>query len=59
MLHHPTYGKLKRLKLFGTARAFAEDSALDPVHLGFEERLGLLVKHEMSEHDGMALALRL
>ena len=59
MLNHPTYDKLTRLKLFGMARAFAEQSALDLEHLGFEERLGLLVEHEVSERDGKALTLRL
>ena len=59
MLNHPTYDKLTRLKLFGMARAFAEQRALDLDHLGFEERLGLLVEHEVSERDGKALALRL
>lgn len=59
MLNHPTYDKLTRLKLFGMARAFAEQSALDLDHLGFEERLGLLVEHEVSERDRKALALRL
>lgn len=52
MLNHPTYDKLTRLKLFGMARAFAEQSALDPEHLGFVERLGLLVDHETTERDG-------
>jgi DNA replication protein DnaC len=59
MLHHPTHDKLTRLKLFGMARAFAEQSALNLDHLGFEERLGLLVDHEVTERDGKALALRL
>ena len=59
MLHHPTYDKLTRLKLFGMARAFAGQSALDLDHLGFDERLGLLVDHEETERDGKALALRL
>lgn len=59
MLNHPTYDKLTRLKLFGMARTFAEQSALDLDHLGFEERLGLLVGHEVSERDGKTLALRL
>ncbi|WP_426175030.1 hypothetical protein [Massilia sp. TWR1-2-2] len=40
----PTTDKLTRPKLFGVARAFAEQSVLDPEHLGFEERLGLLVE---------------
>ena len=59
MLHHPTHDKLTRLKLFGMARAFAEQSALNLDHLTFEERLGLLVDHEATERDGKALALRL
>lgn len=59
MLNHPTYDKLTRLKLFGMARAFAEQSGLDLEHLGFDERLGLLVDHETTERDGKALALRL
>ena len=59
MLNHPTYDKLTHLNLFGMARAFAEQSARDLDHLGFEERLGLLVEHEVSERDGKALALRL
>ncbi len=59
MLNHPTYDKLTRLKLFGMARAFAEQSSLDLDHLGFDERLGLLVDHEATERDGKALALRL
>ena len=59
MLHHPTDDKLTRLKLFGMARAFAEQRALDLDHLGFEKWLGLLVEHEVSERDGKTLALRL
>ena len=59
MLNHPTYDKLTRLKLFGMARAFAEQSGLDLDHLGFDERLGLLIDHEATERDGKALALRL
>lgn len=59
MLHHPTYDKLTQLKLFGMARAFAEQQRLGLDHLGFDERLGLLVDHETTERDGKALALRL
>ena len=59
MLNHPTYDKLTRLKLFGMARAFSEQSGLDLEHLGFDERLGLLIDHEATERDGKALALRL
>lgn len=59
MLHHPTHDKLTRLKLFGMARALAEQSALDLDHLGFDERLGLLVDREATERDNKQLALRL
>ena len=48
MLNHPTYDKLTSLKLFGLARAFAEQSALDLDHIGFDERLGLLVERGVS-----------
>ena len=58
-MNHPAYDKLTRLKLFGTARAFAEERALDLGHLGFEESFGLLVEHDVSERDGKALALHL
>lgn len=50
MLNDPTYDKRTRVKLFGIARAFAEQSALDLDHLGFEERLGLWTLHEILKH---------
>ena len=59
MLHHPTYEKLSQLKLHGMARALAEQSGLDLDHLGFEERLGLLVDRETTERDNRLLAQRL
>jgi len=59
MLHHPTHDKLTRLKLFGMARALAEQNGLDLAHLGFDERLGLLVDREATERDNKQLALRL
>jgi DNA replication protein DnaC len=59
MLQHPTHDKLNRLKLFGMARALAEQSQLNLEHLDFEERLGLLVDREATERDGKALAMRL
>jgi DNA replication protein DnaC len=59
MLNHPTHEKLNQLKLFGMARALAEQSAIDLDHLGFEERLGLLVDREATERDGRLLAQRL
>ena len=59
VLHHPTHDKLTRLKLYGMLRALQEQSELDLGHLGFEERLGLLVDREATERDGKQLALRL
>lgn len=59
MLHHPTHDKLTRLKLFGMARALAEQNGLDLDHLGFDERLALLVDREATERDNKQLALRL
>lgn len=44
MLHHPTHDQLQQLRLFGMARAFAEQQAIpDIAHLAFEDRLGLSV----------------
>jgi DNA replication protein DnaC len=59
MLNHPTHEKLNQLKLFGMARALVEQGALDLDHLGFEERLGMLVDREVTERDGRLLAQRL
>jgi DNA replication protein DnaC len=59
MLNHPTHEKLNQLKLFGMARALVEHGALDLDHLGFEERLGMLVDREVTERDGRLLAQRL
>jgi len=59
MLNHPTYEKLHQLKLFGMARALTEQSTIDLDHLGFEERLSLLVDREMTERDSRLLAQRL
>jgi len=59
MLNHPTYDKLTRLNQFGMAHAFAEQSVPDLDHVEFEERLGLLIRHEVSERDNKALVLRL
>jgi DNA replication protein DnaC len=41
------------------ARALHDQGSLDLDHLGFEERLGLLVDREATERDGRQLALRL
>ncbi|MFC6519786.1 IS21-like element helper ATPase IstB [Undibacterium arcticum] len=58
MLNHPTH-ELNQLKLFGMARALTEQASLDLDHLGFEERLGLLIDRETTERDGRLLAQRL
>ena len=59
MLNHPTYTQLIGLRLHGMADAFAEQQRLDLSHLGFEERLGLLVDREQTERDNQSLARRL
>ena len=59
MLNHPTHEKLNQLKLFGMAHALVEQGALNLDHLGFEERLGMLVDREVTERDGRLLAQRL
>ena len=60
MLTHPTHDKLQKLRLHGMAKALAEQAQLgDLEHLGFEERLGLLVDREMSDRDSRQLDHRL
>ena len=60
MLNHPTHDQLQQLRLFGMARALAEQQALpDIAHLSFEERLGLLVEREVSERDSRLTSGRL
>ena len=60
MLNHPTHNQLNQLRLFGMARALAEQQALpDLNHLSFEERLGLLVEREVSERLSTQTASRL
>lgn len=60
MLAHPTHDKLQKLRLHGMAKALAEQAQLgDLDHLGFEERLGLLVDREMTERDSRQLGQRL
>ena len=60
MLNHPTHDQLQRLRLFGMARAFAEQQVIpDITHLAFEERLGLLVEREVTERDSRLTASRL
>ena len=60
MLNHPTHDQLQRLRLFGMARAFAEQQVIpDITHLAFEERLGLLVEREVTERDSRLTTSRL
>lgn len=60
MLNHPTHDQLNQLRLFGMARALAEQQALpDIAQLAFEERLGLLVEREVSERLSTQTASRL
>lgn len=60
MLNHPTHDQLNQLRLFGMARALAEQQALpDLNHLSFEERLGLLVEREVSERESRLTSSRL
>jgi DNA replication protein DnaC len=60
MLNHPTYDKLRSLRLLGMAQALAEqtEQALY-ASLGFEERLGLLVDRESACRQSQQIAARL
>ena len=60
MLTHPTRDKLIELKLFGMAKALAEQEGIsEATSLHFEERLGLLVDREMTERENRQLQRRL
>jgi DNA replication protein DnaC len=60
MLNHPTHNQLQQLRLFGMARAFAEQQSVPNISsLSFEERLGLLVDRELSERESRLTASRL
>jgi DNA replication protein DnaC len=60
MLNHPTYEKLRTLKLLGMAQAFTEQTSQSLyASLSFEERLGLLVDRESVYRDNRQLAVRL
>ena len=60
MLNHPTHERLSQLRLFGMARALAEQSQLpDIMTLTFEERLGLLVDREATERQNRQTSSRL
>lgn len=60
MLNHPTHEHLTQLRLFGMARALAEQASLPDIgSLSFEERLGLLVDRERVERQNRLAASRL
>jgi DNA replication protein DnaC len=60
MLNHPTHEYLTQLRLFGMARALAEQASLPEIgSLSFEERLGLLVDRERAERQNRLTASRL
>ncbi len=60
MLNHPTHEHLTQLRLFGMARALAEQASLPDIDsLSFEERLGLLVDRERVERQNRLAASRL
>jgi DNA replication protein DnaC len=60
MLNHPTYDKLRTMKLLGMAQALQEQTSQAIYHsLSFEERLGLLVDRESADRDNRQLAVRL
>jgi DNA replication protein DnaC len=60
MLNHPTHDTLTQLRLFGMARALAEQAHLPDLQaLTFEERLGLLVDRERAERQNRQTSSRL
>lgn len=60
MLIQPTLDGLKTLKLFGMLKALeSQMSAPDSSALCFEERLGLLVDHELTSRDNRKIQTRL
>lgn len=60
MLNHPTHEHLIQLRLFGMARALAEQASLPDIgSLSFEERLGILVDRERAFRQNRLTASRL
>lgn len=60
MLTHPTLEKLQQLRLLGMLKALQDQQRMPETHhLGFEERLGLLIDRELSERDNRRLGSRL
>jgi DNA replication protein DnaC len=60
MLHQPLLQRLEALRLKGMAAALAQQEASAATRsLSFEERLGILIEHEMTERASYRLAQRL
>ena len=60
MLTHPLLQQLETLRLKGMAAALAQQNAsADSRSLSFEERLGLMIQHEVTERASYRLAQRL
>lgn len=60
MLKHPTYDKLRAMKLTGMASALEEQVQSNSCQdMTFEERIGLLVDREMTERTNKQIAIRL
>jgi DNA replication protein DnaC len=60
MLTHPTYEKLCAMKLFGMAAALKEQGQKPVYHpMTFDERLGLIVDHEMTDRSNRRTTIRL
>ena len=60
MLNHPTLDKLEALRFSGMAKALTEQMDVPDIEeLSFEERLGLLVDREITEHEDRRLKTRL
>ena len=58
MLHEPLIRELKALRLNGMAAALAHQGS-EARELDFDERLGLLIQHELTERASVRLAQRL
>jgi len=60
MLTHPTYEKLRAMKLFGMAAAWQEQDQKAVYHpMSFDERLGLIVDREMTDRSSRQMTTRL
>jgi DNA replication protein DnaC len=56
MMTHDTLRKMNELKLFGMAHAFTQQmESTHAAHLSFEERVGLLIDHEVAFRDDRRL----